>query len=38
VLTNAGGGALLANDVMAYVEKAGSVAPAVEGRIKIIGR
>lgn len=38
VLTNSGGGNLLANDVMAYVEKAGTVAPAVEGRIKIIGR
>ncbi len=38
VLTNSGGGNLLANDVMAYVEKTGTVAPAVEGRIKIIGR
>jgi 2',3'-cyclic-nucleotide 2'-phosphodiesterase (5'-nucleotidase family) len=37
VLTNSGGGNLLANDVMAYVEKAGTVAPAVEGRIRKLG-
>ena len=31
------GGHLLANDVMAYIEKMGKVKPAVEGRIKILG-
>lgn len=36
-ITNAGGGNLVANDVMAYVEKMGSVSPSVEGRIKILG-
>lgn len=38
VVTNAGGGNLLANDVMAYVEKLGTVAPVVEGRITILGQ
>lgn len=38
VVTNAGGGNLLANDVMAYVERLGTVAPAVEGRITILGQ
>ncbi len=38
IVTNAGGGNLVANDVMAYVEKSGSVKPAVEGRIKILGQ
>jgi len=38
VLMNAGGGNLMANDVMAYVEKMGSVKPMVEGRIKIMGQ
>lgn len=38
VLTNAGGGNLMANDVMAYVEKMGTVAPKVEGRITILGQ
>ncbi len=37
VVTNAGGGALLANDVMAYVEKVGTIAPVVEGRITVLG-
>lgn len=37
VVTNAGGGNLLASDVMAYVEKMGTVAPKVEGRITISG-
>ncbi|MGV8953680.1 MAG: bifunctional metallophosphatase/5'-nucleotidase [Cypionkella sp.] len=31
------GGQLVANDVMAYVEKAGTVKPAIEGRIKVLG-
>ncbi len=31
-------GHLLANDVMAYVEKMGAVKPAVEGRIKVLGK
>lgn len=38
VLMNVGGGNLMANDVMAYVEKMGSVKPMVEGRIKIMGQ
>ncbi len=38
LVTNAGGGNLVANDVMAYVEKMGSVAPAVEGRIAMLGK
>lgn len=38
IVTNAGGGNLMANDVMAYVEKMGTVAPAVEGRITILGQ
>ena len=38
LVTNAGGGNLVANDVMAYVEKMGSVAPAVEGRIVMAGQ
>lgn len=38
VMTNAGGGALVANDVMRYVEAAGTVKPAVEGRIKALGK
>ena len=32
------GGHLVANDVMAYVEKMGTVKPAVEGRIKVLGK
>ena len=38
LLTNAGGGNLVATDVMTYVEKAGTVKPAVEGRIKQVGQ
>ena len=38
VLMNVGGGNLMANDVMAYVEKMGTVKPMVEGRIKILGQ
>jgi 5'-nucleotidase/UDP-sugar diphosphatase len=38
LVTNAGGGNLVANDVMAYVEKMGSVACAVEGRITMLGK
>ena len=38
LITNAGGGNLLANDVMAHVEKAGTVKPAVEGRIRQVGQ
>ena len=37
ILTNSGGGNLVAADVMAYVEKAGAVRPTVEGRIKVLG-
>ena len=37
LITGSGGGALIANVVMAYVERLGKVAPAVEGRIKILG-
>ena len=35
---NAGGGNLVATDVMTYVEKQGTVKPAVEGRIKQVGK
>ena len=38
IVTNAGGGNLVANDVMAYVEKMGTVKPALEGRIRILGQ
>ena len=35
---NAGGGNLVATDVMTYVEKMGTVKPSVEGRIKQVGK
>lgn len=38
IITGTGGGQLVANDVMAYVEKSGSIKPAVEGRIKKLGQ
>ena len=38
LITDSGAGALMANDVMAYVEKLGKVAPVVEGRIKVLGK
>jgi 2',3'-cyclic-nucleotide 2'-phosphodiesterase (5'-nucleotidase family) len=38
ILTNSGGGSLVANDVMAYVEKVGTVNVKVEGRIKVLGQ
>ncbi len=38
IITGTGGGNLVATDVMTYVEKAGKVAPTVEGRIKILGQ
>jgi 5'-nucleotidase/UDP-sugar diphosphatase len=38
LITDTGAGGLMANDVMAYVEKLGKVAPAVEGRIKVLGK
>jgi 5'-nucleotidase/UDP-sugar diphosphatase len=38
MLTNAGGGGLVAQDVMTYVEKAGTVSPKIEGRIKTVGQ
>ena len=38
VVTNAGGGNLVASDVMAYVEKMATVAPVVEGRITLLGQ
>jgi len=38
VLTNTGAGALMANDVMAYIEATGKVTAAVEGRIKTVGQ
>ncbi len=38
VLTNTGAGALMANDVMAYIEATGKVMAAVEGRIKTVGQ
>ena len=38
VIVDAGNGNLLANDVMAYVEAQGTVAPTIEGRIRTIGQ
>ena len=38
VVTNAGDGNLVANDVMAYVEKLGPVAPVVDGWITHLGQ
>lgn len=38
ILTEGGTGNLVAKDVMTYVEKAGTVAPKVEGRITILGQ
>ncbi len=38
ILTNSGAGNLVANDVMAYVEKMATVKPSVEGRIKQLGK
>ena len=38
IITDTGGGQLVANDVMRYVEKLGTVKPAVEGRIKKLGQ
>lgn len=38
LLPDAGGSRLVAQDVMTYVEKAGKVSPAVEGRIKTVGQ
>lgn len=38
LINDTGAGGLVANAVMAYVEKMGSVKPAVEGRIKVLGQ
>lgn len=38
IITGTGGGQLVANDVMAYVEKMATVKPGVEGRIKKLGQ
>lgn len=38
MINDTGAGGLVANDVMAYVEKLGTVKPAVEGRIKVLGQ
>ncbi len=38
MINDTGAGALVASDVMAYVEKMGTVKPAVEGRIKVLGK
>ena len=38
VIINSGGGALVASDVMTYVQKAGVVKPRVEGRITVLGQ
>ncbi|MDB5657458.1 MAG: bifunctional metallophosphatase/5-nucleotidase [Cypionkella sp.] len=38
LITDTGAGNLVATDVMAYVEKLGTVKPAVEGRIKKLGQ
>ncbi len=37
ILVNAGNGNLMANDVMAYIEAKGTVAPEISGRIKKVG-
>jgi len=37
VLVDSGNGNLMANDVMNYIEKMGTVSPKVEGRIKKVG-
>ncbi len=37
LITDTGAGALVAADVMAYVEKLGTVKPEVEGRISLVG-
>lgn len=38
ILTDGPTGSLVASDVMSYIEKAGTVAPTVEGRIKKLGQ
>jgi len=38
LITDTGAGALVATDVMTYVEKLGTVKPIVEGRIKLLGK
>jgi 2',3'-cyclic-nucleotide 2'-phosphodiesterase (5'-nucleotidase family) len=38
LINDTGAGALVANVVMDFVEKAGTVKPAVEGRIKVLGQ
>ncbi|MEO6301449.1 MAG: bifunctional UDP-sugar hydrolase/5'-nucleotidase [Paracoccaceae bacterium] len=38
LINDTGAGQLVANDVMAYVEKMGTVKPMVEGRIKVLGQ
>jgi 2',3'-cyclic-nucleotide 2'-phosphodiesterase (5'-nucleotidase family) len=37
VMIDKGNGSLMANDVMNYIAKMGSVAPKVEGRIRKVG-
>ncbi len=37
LITDTGAGALVAADVMAYIEKLGTVKPEVEGRISLVG-
>ena len=37
LINDTGAGALVANDVMAYVEKLGTVKPEVEGRVTVVG-
>jgi 5'-nucleotidase / UDP-sugar diphosphatase len=38
LINDTGAGSFMANDVMAYVEKMGTVKPMVEGRIKVLGK
>ena len=38
LINDTGAGGLVAGDVMAYVEKLGTVKPVVEGRIKVLGK
>lgn len=38
MITGTGAGGLVAFDVMAYVERMGTVQPVVEARIKVVGK
>ncbi|MGV8986510.1 MAG: bifunctional metallophosphatase/5'-nucleotidase [Cypionkella sp.] len=38
MINDTGSGALVANDVMTYIEKVGTVKPVIEGRITVLGQ